>query len=201
MTEKTEDEQKEIPMLEVSPEELSTNFRWVFGKSEQFDIQTTVRGNPTKEEINEHIASAIDAMTIVVQTGGHASKVYQSPKLKSEVDSDTAAALDSGKAVTVPVTQTAIMQQSTTPNVIWAEQLVGSVNEGKSYWKIKGGQFKKFGISIYPEVLVSAGFTSLKEGSIYDLTKGGDGSTVHYNAYFSTKTDGKPEKITKLERV
>ena len=56
----------------VSPEELSTNFRYVVGSHEQFDCQLTCRGNPTAEEIEAHIKSAIEAMKQVVLMGGHA---------------------------------------------------------------------------------------------------------------------------------
>ncbi len=56
----------------VSPEELSTNFRYVVGAHEQFDCQFTVRGNPTVEEIEAHFKSVLAAMTHIVTKGAHA---------------------------------------------------------------------------------------------------------------------------------
>lgn len=34
-----------------------------------------------------------------------------------------------------------------------AETLVATVDQGKVYWKVQGGRYRKFGISVWPEVL------------------------------------------------
>jgi len=39
-----------------------------------------------------------------------------------------------------------------------ATQLVPNVNDGTVYWKVKGGRFQKWGVTIWPEVLEKAGF-------------------------------------------
>lgn len=66
------------PPIECKADELSTNFYYTFGKHETFNAQMTVRGNPGLDEINAHLAAAIDAMKLVVDAGGHAKPVgYQ----------------------------------------------------------------------------------------------------------------------------
>ncbi len=74
-----------------------------------------------------------------------------------------------------------------------ASQLVGSVADGKAYWKVKGGQFTKFGVTVWPEVLQASGFdlNGLVAGSSYSL----EGRT----AYYVCKADGKPDKVTRIE--
>lgn len=75
-----------------------------------------------------------------------------------------------------------------------AESMEATVNKGKAYWKVKGGKFAKFGVTIWPEVLEDAGFNldELDTDSSYNLSG--------YVASYSLKEDGKPEKVTKLER-
>lgn len=68
----------ETPPIECKADELSTNFYYTFGKHETFNAQMTVRGNPTFDELNAHLAAAIDAMKLVIDAGGHAKPVgYQ----------------------------------------------------------------------------------------------------------------------------
>jgi len=57
------------------------------------------------------------------------------------------------------------------------------------YYKIKGGQFTKYGVRVWPEVLTAAGipFEKLQGGKTYNLKKW---------CTYSTKPDGKPEKVT-----
>ena len=74
-----------------------------------------------------------------------------------------------------------------------AETLVASVNEGKAYWKVQGGPFSKFGVTIWPEVLGEAGFDcdQLDPTQTYNLT----GHTATY-----MRVDGKPKKVTRLAK-
>jgi hypothetical protein len=74
-----------------------------------------------------------------------------------------------------------------------AETLVANVNEGKAYWKVQGGPFTKFGVTIWPEVLNEAGFDcdQLDSTQTYSLA----GHTATY-----TKVDGKPKKVTLLTK-
>lgn len=71
--------------------------------------------------------------------------------------------------------------------------LSATVDGGKAYWKIKGGHFEKFGVTVYPEVLTAAGFATLDPLQQYDLTG--------YTATYALKDDGKPAKVTALARA
>lgn len=74
-----------------------------------------------------------------------------------------------------------------------AEQLVGSINDGKTYWKVQGGPFVKFGVTIWPEVLADAGFDvdQLDPTQMYSL----EGYKATY-----LKEGNKPKKVTLLQQ-
>jgi hypothetical protein len=79
-----------------------------------------------------------------------------------------------------------------------AETLTGSVNKGKIYWKIRGGPFSKFGVTVWPEVLQSAGIEPSTLDPMQEYKLNG------YNAMYQTVIkDGKenPEKVVALQRV
>lgn len=75
-----------------------------------------------------------------------------------------------------------------------ASLLVGSMANGKTYWKVQGGQFSQFGVTIWPEVLVEAGFfvDDLDPAQTYNL----DGYIAHY----VLNDKSKPSKIVKLSK-
>ena len=74
-----------------------------------------------------------------------------------------------------------------------ASELVGTMAGGKTYWKVKGGQFTKFGVTVWPEVLKDAGLaTDLDPMQVYSLQG--------YKAFYVTKDEGKPDKVVKLEK-
>ena len=75
-----------------------------------------------------------------------------------------------------------------------AELLVGSTSGDKTYWKVQGGQFSKYGVTIWPEVLDAAGFdaSQLDATSTYNLNG--------YTAYYSLKDTGKPDKVVNLSK-
>ena len=81
-----------------------------------------------------------------------------------------------------------------------AESLVGMTSQGKTYWKVKGGKFSKFGVTIWPETLKAAGFDvkGLNPAQTYDLT----GFTAYYiiNQEKSTPEKEVPEKVVALEK-
>ena len=81
-----------------------------------------------------------------------------------------------------------------------AESLVGSTSEGKTYWKVRGGMFKKFGVTIWPEVLKAAGFDAdiLNPAMTYDLT--GYTATCLLNAEKSRPEKEVPDKVVKLTK-
>lgn len=65
------------PEVEVDAEHASTNFYWAYGKEQVFNLQTTIRGIMTPEQVEAHLASAIAAMKAVVQHGGRTKQVGQ----------------------------------------------------------------------------------------------------------------------------
>jgi hypothetical protein len=72
-----------------------------------------------------------------------------------------------------------------------ADKLVGAMLDGKVYWKVKGGRFSKFGVTIWPEALKESGIDPSKlsvekEYPIKDMT-------AHY-----VNKEGKPEKVVLL---
>ena len=74
-----------------------------------------------------------------------------------------------------------------------ARTLSATVDSGKAYWKVKGGHFEKFGVTIYEEVLQAAGFANLDPLKTYDLHG--------YTARFALKDDGKPSKVIQLVKA
>lgn len=79
-----------------------------------------------------------------------------------------------------------------------AEKLTANVTGGKTYWKVMGGRFAKYGVTVWPEVLNAAIANGLLPGDDelnpmreYDLA----GLTACY-----VENDGKPQKVTRLIR-
>lgn len=112
-----------------------------------------------------------------------------------------------GPALSAPVTFESLGQPSTPPPAAPAttgngnghavEQmecklLEASVNGGKTYWKVKGGKYEKFGVTVWDEVLAPAGLVNLNPLQTYDLTG--------FIATIQLKDDGKPQKVSKLIR-
>lgn len=76
-----------------------------------------------------------------------------------------------------------------------AALLEGSVNAGKSYWKVKGGPFTKYGVTVWPEVLaMHTIFNNLAAGGTKDLT----GWTAEYITKQNDKGDTVPDKVVRL---
>jgi len=75
-----------------------------------------------------------------------------------------------------------------------ASILCGSINGSKTYWKVKGGRFSKFGVSVWPEVLKPAGYDTdaLDPRQEYNIQG--------FVAYYVMDEEGKATKVTRLER-
>ena len=58
-------------VAELTPEQASTNFYWSYGKEEVFNLQTTVRGILTPEQIKRHVDTVKQTMLTVHGIGGH----------------------------------------------------------------------------------------------------------------------------------
>ena len=61
----------EVAVPELTPEQASTNFYWYYGKEEVFNLQTTVRGILTPEQIKRHVDTVKQTMVTVHGIGGH----------------------------------------------------------------------------------------------------------------------------------
>lgn len=71
-----------------------------------------------------------------------------------------------------------------------ADVLTVNASSGKRYFKIKGGRFAKFGVTVWPEVLQAAGIDP------DEITK--DTPLTGYVAHAEVAADGKPSKVVKL---
>jgi hypothetical protein len=74
------------------------------------------------------------------------------------------------------------------------DKITATIDDGKVYWRVKGGEFQKFGVIVYEEVLEAAGLSEINPLKPF--------SEPGLVAYYSTKEDGiKPKKVTRLERA
>lgn len=74
-----------------------------------------------------------------------------------------------------------------------AERMVCTVDKGQAYWKVIGGEFQKFGLSIWPEAMIASGLDpeAMNPMKPVDLTG--------WTAHFVTK-NGKAKKVIRLEK-
>lgn len=125
------------PEFEVSPDELSTNFYYTLGNDEQFNMQFTVRGNPTGAEIEAHFRAVVAAAKLVVEHGGHAKQVgaqSYTPKASKAVESINTEAQLTGlplPATPAPV-KTASVDTSTTFQIHAVKMQIEARPDGKS---------------------------------------------------------------------
>lgn len=82
-----------------------------------------------------------------------------------------------------------------------AETLAASVNDGKTYWKVKGGQFSKYGVTVWPEVLQAA----IQSGALWDIEGELDPLQTYplsgIIAHYAVNDKGQPSKVTMLQRA
>ena len=112
--------------------------------------------------------------------------------LNGWLDSHADAALNVEQPRTQATPPVAPIQSANGVQTFAAESLSATVTDGKPYWKVKGGRFKKFGVTVWDEVLTEAGLAECDPMQAYSL----QGWTAHY----ITKADGKPEKVIRLEK-
>jgi hypothetical protein len=182
-----------------NPEQASTNFYWLYTTKDQtFNLQTTIRGVLDFEQIKAHVNSALGAIAFINEIGG------QAKDLRNKYDTTPAATLPQPTAVETIIAEVQkadpIFNQGAhdiTQNVVESfdtEKLAVTISNGKKYFKVKGGMWSKYGVTVWDEVLVAAGIPVGKlEAQEYNL--------VGYKATFTRKADGKPEKVTQLEKV
>jgi hypothetical protein len=66
--------------------------------------------------------------------------------------------------------------------------------EPKQFFKIKGGMYRQYGVTVWPEVLTAAAVNYAKLGA-------GDWKLPGLRATFVLNDKGKPSKVVKLEKV
>ena len=198
-----------------NPEQASTNFYWTYDTvNGAFNLQTTIRGILTLEQIQAHIKSALEATAHVVSLGGLAKQVGKSEtpgaklpeptpvdKIMTEM-ANTSMPWNPQEGVTVtepvlvpvaPVVPSAPAQNTTEFMTV---KLICTITNNKKYYKVTGGNWTKYGVTVWDEVLVGAGIPVGKlEGNPEGYNLNG------YKATCLMKPDGKPEKIIKLEKV
>jgi hypothetical protein len=205
MTTETTTSKSDTPVIE-NIEQASSNFYWTFETvNGVFNFQTTVRGVLSPEQMQAHIKSLMEMNAHIVSLGGQA-------KGTGKYDNPNAAVLPQPTPVDAIITETMKADpmwnppeanQPSTPsgateptqdNVFDTSLLVVSINNGKKYFKIKGGNWSKYGVTVWDEVLATAGIPAARlEGKEYNLTG--------YKATIVRKPDGKPEKVVRLEKV
>ncbi len=75
-----------------------------------------------------------------------------------------------------------------------AETLSVTIDDGKVYYKVKGGEFSKFGVFIWPEALAASGIEVDDIDPIKGLNLRG------WTAEYTLNDDGNPKKVTHLYR-
>mgnify|MGYP003132905077 CR=1 FL=1 len=89
-----------------------------------------------------------------------------------------------------PTTPAQVVAAESETETFAAEKLVCSINDGKTYYKVQGGPFTKFGVTVWPETIATVlDLDQLDPTQTYDLT----GYTATY-----LRVDGKPKKVTAL---
>ena len=73
-----------------------------------------------------------------------------------------------------------------------AEEMVCTVSDGVPYWKVRGGEYRKFGVTIWPEVLEAAGFDPKRLNPLEAISLKG------YTATILLKENGQPKKVLNL---
>jgi hypothetical protein len=140
------------------------------------DILLTVRSGATIEDVTNVIDVMAEAMK-------YAREKYSLEPARKQPTSP-------------PTTNGSNGQQAQAPNggdMFAAETLAATVNDGKTYWKVKGGPYAKWGVTVWPEVLEAAGLTNLNPTQPVSL--------AGYVAHIAMKDNGKPAKVVKLERI
>lgn len=76
------------------------------------------------------------------------------------------------------------------------DKIVATVDSEKDkiYWRVKGGEFQKFGVIVYPEVFDTCGLTD-RLNPLKPFTEPG------WVAVYSLKENGTPKKVIRLSKV
>tara|TARA_R110000787_G_scaffold150717_5_gene264650 strand:- start:155 stop:640 length:486 start_codon:yes stop_codon:yes gene_type:complete len=92
-----------------------------------------------------------------------------------------------------PTTPAQVVATESETETFAASSLVCSINDGTTYYKVQGGPFIKFGVTVWSEVI----------GTIFDLDQLDPTQTYDLTGYTATylRVDGKPKKVTALTKT
>ena len=71
-----------------------------------------------------------------------------------------------------------------------ANELTCKIEDGQTYWKVRGGQFTKYGITVWPEVFKATGLEFDPMKAPYSL--------AGWKAAYIVGDEGKPKKVIAL---
>ena len=188
-----------------NPDQASTNYYWSYETVNGiFNLQTTIRGILSPEQIHAHIKSVLEANAHIISLGGVARgagrdgnpNASEMPK-PTPVDQIITDAVNADPMWNQPEAPSATSTSSTaepSDDTFITELLVCNISDGKKFFKIKGGKWSRWGVTAWDEVLTAAGIPVGKlEGKEYKLEG--------YRATFIRKEDGNPKKVVKLEKI
>jgi hypothetical protein len=91
-----------------------------------------------------------------------------------------------------PATPAEVVATESETETFAAETLVCSVMDGKTYYKVRGGPFTKFGVTVWPETIAT----------VFDVDQLDPTQTYSLAGYSATylRVDGKPKKVTALTK-
>jgi hypothetical protein len=158
----------------LSTDAASTNFFW---NHNGFNLQTTFRGIVSAEQAEEHLNSITRALGSVNELQGKPRARNGNGEQQAELPTEN-------------------VSHPTSELYFEAVELVGEMKSGKPYWKVKGGKYTRFGVTIWPEVLEAAEIKpdKLDVAKTYKL----DGFTAYYELNEET---GNPQKVVNLAKA
>lgn len=146
-----------------------------------FDEQITLRGD-TYAEIKPSIDKAREYVRGIV-------KADPLPKAAADaINTDR----ETASQVSPTATQTPAAPQNGNGQTFACTEMSAVVNAGKVRWIVKGGQFTKFGVTCWPEVLAKTG-VKFDPTEVYNM--------AGWTATYTLKEDGKPDKIINMAKA
>ena len=165
----------------------------LFGESGA-DIMLTLRGGCTADQAKNLLDTLAGALV-------YAKNKYKLTPVRPTVGQQPAAGVPQTTNGTEPTLQplqpapaAPLAPAQPVDLSVAAEELeVATAADGTPQMKVKGPAFKKFGLRVWPEALQAAGLPTAPPAGRYSLTG--------YVAHYVTGDNGKPLKVTSLQRA
>lgn len=196
--------QPQEPAVIENVEQASTNFFWRREIDGQvFDLQTTLRGVLSPAQVAGHLEMIQTALTVFISGGAIAKSVGLPQKAtepapvtaKPQVETVAVKSNDTAVTTTAPAAPSKPEEPKAQngPLTFETAALHVTMTGGKKLFRIGGGQFAKFGVTVWPEVLGKHTDLEQLEAKDYDFPG--------FTAYYILNDAGKPQKITRLEKI